>query len=490
MDPDKYLVPLDDNKFGCDLCAEPVIRSRGKQVDHIKSKHLNGFKYKEGTDDEKIIIYCKKGCQRDGHYHCFVCNKPERKDRLKEHLDKCTGEKKKEASDNNKEKETTKVKSPKCQKVDVAAKEVPRAVCSVCNKDMQKKHLKAHMLLKHSLFKNPIGHTRFHDGVCLNMGQGLYMVNSVLKGGTEYPIHIQKVVNGSVPRLFCESKHCRAMSVVVNMSGHSSYECPHLQSVQYLTSPASVVPLGSNTLDWLISLQRIDEEKKLTCTDLKYKAESLQNTFVGAWIQEKFIFISVWVEQKHSYAKLGRVIVSFDRATYDLICWCTHSSKRGCIHKTIAKWYLATVCPDIFTSPGQFPKRLDVQDCVGSFSKITDYLYQKKQLPYQLSGTNLPESSSERIMFPTEGDCVLCGTKLKATLVRKTGTLYSRLGLVNNITVWSKHCTTCDLDYWCHDYSQGLFNIDNNVFITLDFLVCLRSALNEHTARQYRSHIP
>ena len=128
------------------------------------------------------------------------------------------------------------------------------------------KNLIFHMLLQHSSFKNP-----YHDSVCLNASQGLHKVSSVLKGGTEYPIHVQKIVNGPMQQMTCESKHCESKSLV-RMSGHSSYECPHL-SAQYLT-PASVAPLDSATLDWLIGLQRIDKEKKGISTQLQYRAVS------------------------------------------------------------------------------------------------------------------------------------------------------------------------------------------------------------------------
>lgn len=360
MDPNQYTVQVDNQTFTCALCVGGAARTKKRTIDHITCVHLDKHTYNEGFPDERSIVYCKKGCAPRGHYHCFRCANAFRKDRINEHIRKCGVVHHPSLSCG-----ATASKLPKpdtveddiacaVDPIDVYPVAVDKVVCNVCNKSMLKKNIKAHTLLKHSLFKNPISVSRYHDGVCLNMQQGVYLLNSVLKGGTQFPIHVQKSIHGqSEQTIYCESKNCEALQLVASMSGRSSFECPHLQSVQYITASASNVPLLTETLDWLIELRRIDDEKKQLCVKLKYEAECLQNTFVAAWVQEKFIFISVWIGKKTDYSRFGRVVVSFDKLTYDLICWCTHSSHQGCLHKTIAKWYLAEAFPEIYTSPGQ-----------------------------------------------------------------------------------------------------------------------------------------
>ena len=166
-----------------------------------------------------------------------------------------------------------------------------------------------------------------------------------------------------------------------------------------------------------MELRRIDEEKVAELLQLKKEAEQLNHTFVAAWVQEKFIFISIWVGKKSNHSRLDRVVVSFDKETYDLVCWCTHSSYQGCNHKTIAKWYLAAAFPEIYTNPGPASKNKSLEDCVNKYSQMTDYLYQTMKLPFQFPLKALTEKCGENILFPKENKCYFCDGELCATMV-------------------------------------------------------------------------
>ena len=65
---------------------------------------------------------------------------------------------------------------------------------------------------------------------------------------------------------------------------------------------------------------------------------------------QRFLFRSVWNGEPKHFSAVGCVIVKFDWNTYDLICGCSHSSKKSCKHKNSAKWYLYEKNPSLGSS--------------------------------------------------------------------------------------------------------------------------------------------
>ena len=115
-----------------------------------------------------------------------------------------------------------------------------------------------------------------------------------------------------------------------------------------------------------------------------------------------------------------------------------------------------------------------------SYSGMTKYLLQRK-IPYICLDELLTEKCSSGVVFcPKEESC--CGVKLRSELSSKTGQIYTRFGIMKNIVVWSKHCDVCFTVYWYSETIDGVFNFNNKIFLSVDFLEWLRNALFEHTA--------
>ena len=60
---------------------------------------------------------------------------------------------------------------------------------------------------------------------------------------------------------------------------------------------------------------------------------------------QRFKYFSVLTNNTHSWAPLGRVVVSVDTQDYKLVCNCS-GSRRSCVHKCIVKWYLVQEEPN------------------------------------------------------------------------------------------------------------------------------------------------
>ena len=142
----------------------------------------------------------------------------------------------------------------------------------------------------------------------------------------------------------------RRLQCFAGMSAYASFECSHLQSAAVIRSSAGKVDLPEEMFDQLVKDGRVKEDLKATCMQMKRNAEQSGHVFVAGWVQAGTSFISIWTGEKHNYIKLGRMIVTFKPVPFNLSCWCSHSYRVGCIHKTICKWYLMTTDPGVFTS--------------------------------------------------------------------------------------------------------------------------------------------
>ena len=211
----------------------------------------------------------------------------------------------------------------------------------------------------------------------------------MLKSGTPYPIHVQKSILGQdTQSLFCESQGCDYLQTVAGVSNQTSYECAHLQSIQYITRSPELPVLCDETLDNLIEGKRLKPETKKLSKELKYRAESLGNTFVAAWDHEKYVFISVYVGEVHHYSRSERVVLLFNKASFDISCRCSHSTQKGCLHTAAAKWYLYETMPHVFENSGVIKEKGTLENSstvTGSWcTKVTDYLMDHFRLPYEI----------------------------------------------------------------------------------------------------------
>ena len=247
--------------------------------------------------------------------------------------------------------------------------------------------------------KSVINAQRYHDGVCIDTSAGIYLVADTLKGNNN-PAHVQKSLLVRPTRvLHCESQWC--VNTVAGISNKTNYECSHLQTIQYITTTANNVQLQEGTLDKLIASKRLKPESKPLLLHHKYMAETSGNVLVSAWMTSNYqtrwcIYLSVWIGVIHYYSKMGRVLLAFDQLLHNICCYCTHSTKKGCIHKSVAKWYLNEVVQRIFDKSSLcIVIENTLEKCDNNYlCRLTDYLMESAKLPFEIPDDCLKETFS------------------------------------------------------------------------------------------------
>ena len=71
-------------------------------------------------------------------------------------------------------------------------------------------------------------------------------------------------------------------------------------------------------------------------------AESSGNVLVSAWMSSNYqtgrhIYLSVWVGEIYHYSKMGRILLAFDQMLHNICYNCTHSTKKGYLHKGVTE---------------------------------------------------------------------------------------------------------------------------------------------------------
>ena len=238
-------------------------------------------------------------------------------------------------------------------------------------------------------------------------------------------------------------------------------------------------------LDILVDEKRIDPETKKLCLKQKHNADSWRHTLVNCMIHgkgDRFIFISVWDGNVKYYSRVGRVLLTFDKKKFDLICGCSHSSRINCNHKPIAKWFLRSTYSDIFLASSESLPPTRPLDSGIVYSQTVEYQLKLKKIPFDIPQSAKKEIFSPGIVIvPKEDICFHCNEKL--TLKECGGAkLLTRFGVVNIANVWMKCCIPCSIEFHYCEVIEGIFNFENKFFMSFDLLVWLQNAIFEHTA--------
>ena len=190
---------------------------------------------------------------------------------------------------------------------------------------------------------------------------------------------------------------------VMHRSGFISFDCVHLQSLQYcLPLFSHHIELREDVLRDIVSSRWFSEEKKRACLlkEIAANAEGIPFSVeveVGSSSSRRHVSV---YDANLSYYKFGRVMVMFDIVNNTWNCHCV-KAKQSCVHKAIAKWHFFQTRKDLFTrdeSKGtqesqdsedqvetvtsrdfQYPHR--DEDLVG---RIGRYIHNKKRLPADL----------------------------------------------------------------------------------------------------------
>ena len=93
---------------------------------------------------------------------------------------------------------------------------------------------------------------------------------------------------------------------------------------------------------------------------------------------------------------MGRVLLAFDQMLHNICCDCTHSRKKGCLHKSLAKM------SNIFHNSHLFTI---MENTLGKWEncKSTDYLMEYAKLPFEIPDDCSKETFATGIVLsPTE----------------------------------------------------------------------------------------
>ena len=207
--------------------------------------------------------------------------------------------------------------------------------CPHCpdRKVMWRQNLKVHISRAHTPKGEDNASFQAHEGACVDKVNGIYLVSETATS-VQHLIHVQKLICGNAPALIsCESKECVIQKTIRGMSGEPTFE-------QGVTLVSAMIP--------------------------KYATA-------------RWVFVSVWTGYRKSYCLLERVIFTFDKQDFKLVCKCSGSSRIGCVQKPIARWYLRTVYEDLFLERVK-PSRNLSDGLRMSFSVDTEYLYHSKRI--------------------------------------------------------------------------------------------------------------
>lgn len=356
--------------------------------------------------------------------------------------------------------------------------------CHECGDSMWRQNLKNHIARVHTP-KEEVVPSALYEGACVDKQNGVYLISET-RTGVQHPIHVQKLIRGNAPAMiYCESKECLVERTIKGMSGEPTWECPHLLSANRLVASEEVV-LDEEGLNQLVTEQRISEETKKDCLLRKRDCEGRGVELVSAMTPkhgtDRWIFVSVWTGYRKWYSPLRRVVITFDKTKFKLVCRCSGSSRIGCAHKPIAKWFLRTVYQDLFLSKANPVTYLSDKLRVNHSVDI-EYLYAEKRIQVDME-MPVDQFPSDLVICPQETVCPFanCAGNLVLGKSYEKVKLLTRSGFVIIRRVWTKQCATCSAVVSHHNANDGYLNWNNKFFVSIAMLLWLLAGIREHKA--------
>ncbi|XP_070557881.1 uncharacterized protein [Ptychodera flava] len=498
----------------CKLCPERILKPTKYQW-RIK-KHMRAHTKSSVPCGEYVVFGCHMACRggdkKHAHYHCPICKKIlARKVLFVGHLKICdvkkmessvhlqgteretptssqdSSDQKKELSDTEDEKSEN--PAPLCRNTRKRQAHVSQShlnkikigSCKICNKRMLKKNLKRHIRTKHiNLPTAVVKEGTHHDGVLVDAANGIYLVDNSRKG-EGYPVHVQRKVGSATQQTKCESSFC-------NTRGRNvTHLCPHLQSTSFL-HPTEEITLDNEVLSNMNT--ELSEARKTQCLSLKQEAEKVHAPIIAAWNPlgpSKYLYFSVFDGQIKYYSRLGRVLVTLDKSTGIPSCKCC-SARRNCTHKTIVKWYLMQTVKESEVEESRETTSYiadGIPDkCKGNTVKMIKYLMTEKRI--DVSGISAKEYKWCTLteVIPSEDKCQLCDSNsdLETILLSSNGVIIDRDSFSKDITVYVKSCPSCHVTYRYQEFSDGIHNYNNKVFLTHRLCLWLKANVKTHIA--------
>ena len=464
----------------CKLCCDNVKRYPSKLKRHFDSIH-NKLSVIHGSYK---ILACKLGCKGDltrVHYHCFHCDKVFlRKGTLTLHME--TIAKRKNA---------------------LVKTSVNKKLCLLCNVSIQSKHFKRHLRL-HSKKDKTVKID--HDGKCIDPRNGMYLVaNSI--SGNPYPVHVQVRVSGTKQTIRCENTFCTINEGIASRSDDATYRCPHVRITQSINSRSSVeADLDEIYLHELISKGRLHKDRLNGLLKMRDLANLYDTPPVAAWFplgeNSRTFYLSVLTDTVESYCKLGRVVILVDTESDKWTCKCEgHRRRRGCMHKSLAKWFLMQFHPNLICRCMEDTaqvEQIDLQiesDMSGHIfnnsllqgnTDYVDYLHENKRIPIAIPNHIIQiDNRGIKDIIPTECICPVCSapfTDKDLIHVTSKGWIVCHRYVVRDVNVFVKKCSKCDTVVRHQEYQTNLHNYNNHLFLTITLCSWLRNSIQSHIA--------
>ena len=502
----------------CTLCDNQVIPSTSI------TQHVNAVHKKHGVYGEKYFYWpCKtKGHTDDetrSHYHCGKCEKVvSQKTKFLRHLKSHSVSKKRKTGQMYDADDL--LFHPPSKK----AQQGRDAQCKICNKIYSATYLKTHM--------------RSHDktlvpqSVLVDKVRGLYMVpKSTSHGGIRYPIHVQKIMRDNVTKYSCEHPKCIDHRDILSRSGSNWCSCSHLDLVDDKTTLIQeVVTLSNEILNQKGGpmAKTFKEEKRQECSDMNIMAMSMNHIPVVPFFQNgDHVHLSVWSggEDDDPCYKYGRVIVTYDIKRHKLSCKCALLNKIPCLHKAMGLWFLhqtkiiasdqeplislakrskddeeSFLDQDDKSSLDTNIDSMDESNITESFSRtsteyppkndidiepIIEYIhtfkrYSKENLD-NINSIDFRTKFPDKKIVPAETECKACNVPLNEPLrVNKNAYVYTFYGKIGPYSSFVKKCPSCRMFYRYQECTDGIHNVDDNLFVEITFLKFLKENMQEH----------
>lgn len=233
------------------------------------------------------------------------------------------------------------------------------------------------------------------------------------------------------------------------------------------------VILQEDVLSSMVDARWISINTKDQCLKRRAEAETSKSPLskiIDLGQEQSNIHISVFENQISFYARLGRVMVTYDKKRHSWHCPCTQA-RRSCPHKAIAKWHLnqthsflfkkvkstdmdvTTTTTTILTDTGSAVQQDDDQYPPEgrNLTSLVEYLLTSKKIPSKLP-KHVCSMTTEfpRHLVPFETTCHHCDVPLsdpilispKAKIVTVSGTIEGMYGkCMMRITI-SNMCIT------------------------------------------------
>ena len=289
---------------------------------------------------------------------------------------------------------------------------------------------------------------------------------------------------------------CNQFNETLRLTSNPNFECKHVQSVPYNTKKALAVVLGEDPLLTKVlkkgTIKEIKEKKN------RAKACGTQLVVIAKFAtDDRRIHFSVEEDDRsHTYSKMSRVCVTYDKAQNAWFCVCC--STRSCIHKYISKWACLMHHPEVFSfqdSNIDFSQHENSpeHDTFGASDEGALSEQVKRVINYQKQQKTIPVPIPEAIMvrsrchdFPVElHPSEVAGTDCE-TVRRRTDhnkSLYCHKEWpCNQCQGISEKCPSRNMVYNYQDFKEGVHNFNNSLILSLELCLHFPSMITTCTA--------